>query len=510
MKTAAVLIFCGVLALLAVRAARLHIADTYLDPIARVDAQDEAMYASSALRMASRGNWMTPMYQGRYALYKPPLLVWLAGASVKVLGGSTLALRLPAMLAGALTALLMFWWTRSLAAVLLLVSSHLWFVLHGLCLTDGLLTAFVTAAAYALATDPRLDGRRARFTLIAAIVGAVMVKSVAGGLPVLILLAFCALSKRGERPSWGIVAGVLVTAGALVLPWCLYQLAVHGKWFWNEFVLSEIFTYGVSSPIQTTAENPAVFYLKRLLLFDPVLAVLALPGIWYAWRRRQMVLVAWIAVVFGMALLWSYRNATYLAPALPALAIVGGRMLRGKTGLAAAALALAVKLAFPAQPWGIELRPGVLHPSVALLDGYTQLHRGRELILVDPFEGFYSSALPLPKVRYCFVNAAGVPPQGPLDLRQLGILVSAEEFTRIDDLRPAWRARLGEWKLDSDEPIATAIVARSREEVARLIAARPETDFLLPEGYRSTAPGHAAGASAGSFFLALGNGVDLH
>jgi hypothetical protein len=346
--------------------------------------------------------------------------------------------------------------------------------------------------------------------MILAIAGAVMVKSVAGALPVFILLTYCAVSKRGERPSWGVVLGVLTVAGLLVLPWCLYQLAVHGKWFWSEFVLSEIFTYGVSSPIQTTQENPVLFYLKRLFLLDPVLAALAVPGIWYAVRKRQMVLAAWIAVVFGAAFLWSYRNVTYLAPALPALAIVGAGVLRGRVATMALAAVFLVKAAFPAQPWGIELRPGVLHPSVTLLDDYTRLGRGRELILVDPFEGFYSAVLPLPKVRYCFVNSAGVPPQGPLDLHHLGILVSADEFARMGQLRPEWRERLREWRLDSEEPIAAGIVARSREEVAALIAAHPETDFLLPEAYRGSVAGHAAGESAGGFFFALSGGVDLH
>ena len=102
MRSAAALIFVAVVLLLGVRAAQLHLADTYLDPIGKVDAQDEAMYASNAIHMAQHGNWMTPMYQGRFALYKPPLLAWLAGISAKLFGTSALALRLSAILAGVL------------------------------------------------------------------------------------------------------------------------------------------------------------------------------------------------------------------------------------------------------------------------------------------------------------------------------------------------------------------------------------------------------------------------
>src|SRR5439155_12402372 len=133
-------------------------------------------------------------------------------------------------------------------------------------------------------------------------------------LPVLMLLLVCALAKRGERPPWSRVLGVMVAAGAMVMPWCLYQLAMHPRWFWSEFVLSEILTYGVSSPIQTTQENQVLFYLKRFFAMNPILAILSVPALWHSWRRRELVLLAWLIVVFGTAFLWSYRNITYLAP----------------------------------------------------------------------------------------------------------------------------------------------------------------------------------------------------
>ena len=139
------------------------------------------MYAHSAIRMAQKGGWLTPMYQGRYGLYKPPLLAWAAGASAKISGRSAWALRLPVMIAAALTACLAFLWGRNAVAVLLLVSDRLWFVLSTLCLTDGLLVAFVTGAAYCLWRDPKLESRPARWGFAVLTAAAVMVKSVAGG-----------------------------------------------------------------------------------------------------------------------------------------------------------------------------------------------------------------------------------------------------------------------------------------------------------------------------------------
>ena len=241
MRPALLLVFAAALALLSVRAAHLHIADTYLDPIGKVDAQDEAMYASNALHMARHGDWLTPFYQNRFALYKPPLLAWLAGAFARIGGPSAFVLRLPVMLFAALTACLLFAWRSELdaglVAVLLLLSDRLWFVLSSLCLTDSLLAAFLAVAAFCLFADPRLESPRARHGFVLATAASIMVKSVAGILPLFVLLAFCALAKPENRPPWRRIGGIVLFAALLVLPWGLYQLAVHPRWFWNEFVL---------------------------------------------------------------------------------------------------------------------------------------------------------------------------------------------------------------------------------------------------------------------------------
>ena len=68
-------------AVLFIRAARVGLAGDYLDPVAKISAQDEALYSHSAMRMAQRGDWLTPRFLERFALYKPPLTIWLAAVS---------------------------------------------------------------------------------------------------------------------------------------------------------------------------------------------------------------------------------------------------------------------------------------------------------------------------------------------------------------------------------------------------------------------------------------------
>src|ERR1035441_3513168 len=111
--------FCAVallaLACLLVRAARVGMAGDTIDPVGKIAAQDEAYYANQAIAMAHDGGWLTPRFMGRYALFKPPLLVWAAAVSAKLFGVSRLSLRLPVALFCALALGLIFLWAGELA-----------------------------------------------------------------------------------------------------------------------------------------------------------------------------------------------------------------------------------------------------------------------------------------------------------------------------------------------------------------------------------------------------------
>jgi hypothetical protein len=126
------------------------------------------------------------------------------------------------------------------------------------------------------------------------------------------------------------------------------------------------------------------------------------------------------------------------------------------------------------------------------------------LIVVAPDDEFYAAALPLPKVRYCFINPAATPPP---HYTYLGISVTGAQFAELELWEPRFRSRLALWKLDSGDPIATAILARSEPDVLQLIAARPHADFYLPAGLRAAAEPMSARThrvspvSASRFFL---------
>jgi len=486
------------------RAQRVGLAGDYLDPIRKITAQDEALYGASAIRMATEGGWLTPRFMGRYALYKPPLLIWGAAAGWRALGASRVALRLPAMLACALALGLIFLWTAEMStplaavgAALLVASNHLWHVLGTLCMTDALLLAFSIAALYALFRDPWLESRASLWGFAGAVAAAILTKSVAGAIPLAVLALYALAAPPKYRPRWTRVALAAGLSLALAAPWFVYQLAVHGRWFFAEQVMVEILGYGAAAPPQTSQENQAMFYLMRLALLDPVLAAVfavSLPGLVRALRQRSpgaVLIGCWLAVLGVAVLAWQYRNATYLLPMAPPMAMAAAaygpfsEAHYSRWLVATAVVAALAKLATPSMPWGLSYARGTVQPLAPLVSSYCERNRASELIIVGMQDDLYAAALPLAGLRYCLIGTPGAAGPYAMDFGSMGIAVTAEQFNHLDQWRPQFHQRLHEWGLESDAPIGTLILAASVADLAELIRAHPYTDFLVPDRYRA-------------------------
>jgi 4-amino-4-deoxy-L-arabinose transferase-like glycosyltransferase len=497
--------FAGVvlisLILLGVGVERASVGTVYSDPVAKIRAQDESMYANMALRQASTGDWLTPKVMGRYLLQKPPLLTWLAGLSLKFFGTSLFALRLPALAAAIFCTVVVFALARGSgspmpgwAAVLLLLSNSLWHIFARLCYTDMLLVGCITGSVATFLYDPLLERRRSLWGFAAFCATAVMAKNTAGLLPFVIVAVYWILADRSRRPSPARITLALALSVALVAPWHIYQIVAHRQWFWSDYVQTQLLVFGLHPPAQSSTESQLAFYSKRLILTDPVLFVLlivAIPFLIRDVRRRAAtmpaVILAWLAVTVGALLLFRYRNLPYalylIPPACLAAAVYGPVFSRrsSKISLAALVLVFALKCFSPGQPWGITFGAAEPLPAVAALHSYYELARPNELILVDSDDDLYAAALPLPRVRYCFLDPDNVVSKYAPHYATLGITLTEEEFENLDYLEPAYEARLKEWGLDSPEPIGTAIVITSRAMLPRLFRAYRNSDFYVSD-----------------------------
>jgi 4-amino-4-deoxy-L-arabinose transferase-like glycosyltransferase len=474
---------------------RASVGTAYSDPFSRIRAQDECTYANSALSLAHQGSWLTPKVLGRYLLFKPPLLLWMAGFSLKVFGQSLWSLRLPALSAGVCVAVIVFWWTRrehsiwiAYAAVALFLSNPLIHIFARLCYTDMLVLACISGAAAFLYADPSLSRLSSLWGFGAFVSAGVMAKSVAGLLPLFVLLFFWMLVRRFSLSRFAFVTSI---AAAIIAPWHIYQFVVHRQWFWADYVQIQLLGFGIQPPA-SSSESQAVFYFKRLFLCDPVLAILlltALPFLISALRGRSQVLpallTAWLAIATSALLLFRFQNLPYAILLIPPACLIaatynpvfsGGR---AKWGVLALCAMFAVKSSQPGKIWGLSFGAVEPIPAVAALRSYYELGRSNELILADSDDYFYASSLPLPRIRYYFRVQDDVLPKFIPHYVNLGIMLTEAEFERLPELEPVYASRLRNWGLDSTEPIGTAILGSSDDALVHLAKARPGSDYYV-------------------------------
>jgi hypothetical protein len=402
-------------------------------------------------------------------------------------------------------------------AAALLLSNHLWNTLAALSMTDGLLVAFYIAAFYAIFCGPWLESRPALFGFSGAVAAAILTKGIAGLLPVCVLGLYWLAARRQERPAFRRVCLAATLALALAAPWFVYQFAVHPRWFWTEHIAIQILGFGAGAPPQTSRENPALFYLMRLAATDPLLlaaAAAAMPAFLRDLRGRRtapVLLAAWIALTLAAMLAWQYRNASYLLPLVPALALLAAAWGPFRTRQAAPwmlvvlAAGFLVKSSAPELPWGLDYRAGTVVRTAPILSAYCAQARGNELIILDVADNLYATVLPLARLRYVIVAPVEAP-AGPFTthFEELGIMVTVDQSNHLARYTPAFRNRLREWGLDSGAPIATVITAHSAADLTALVHAHPESDFLISAYYRKaveSAPQEIVGATADYLLL---------
>jgi hypothetical protein len=405
---------------------RTEPAQAWIDPWARIPAQDEALYSHAALRMAAGESWLTPHFLGRKLLVKPPLALWVSALSHRL----GLGLRTPHILAAAGVATLVYSYAGPVG-FLLLASRGYWRERAGLLMMDDLLILLYLMSLALLLRDPRLD-RKLSPWLFGALVGlAIMTKWFAGLLPLALLL--------WTRPPLKRVASVMAALIVVALPWHLYQYIVNGEWFLAEYIGVELLTYATRAPVQSTSESTADFYFARAAWLLPCL----LPALWSYWRKRSTPLPAlWCALCLAATLAYGYHNASYLLPLAPALLLIPSTWLSWHW--------LPLAMLFSSGP--------ALAPAAAPGDRLM----GREALHLDVSDQFRTSLARGATVRY-LLFLDHLPPNGPLDFEARGIAKPVKAFVR------------------SPGPEVDVVLTPNLSSLQELIASSPQRDFILPE-----------------------------
>lgn len=196
---------------------------------------DESRLAINAAEMSQSGNWLMTTFKGQADLYntKPPLMIWLQTLSIKCFGLSPLSIRLPSVLAGIATAMLVFAYTykhsknivTSGFAMACLLSSQAWIQVH-CSITgdyDALLSCLLLLSMYYWSNH--LDNNRSKYWYlhIGCMALAIMTKSSAALVffPIITLQTFW--QKRSWSSVWKSIVSILLACIPMVLYVCIRE-----------------------------------------------------------------------------------------------------------------------------------------------------------------------------------------------------------------------------------------------------------------------------------------------
>ena len=293
---------------------------------------DEGYYAAVAAEMNRRGEWITPLYNGRPWFEKPILIYWLMKPSL-TLFGDAVGPRLPSVVATALLYALCAGFARRRLSEeaarwtpIVLGSSLLVVGAGRMALTDPPFVLALTAAFF-LFWESLVGERRVGWRVAsAACLGvAVLGKGPVAGLLFLPVLGWTYWRQPSLRPAFrgGWVLGVVAFA-LVVASWYVPCYLANGQEFVREFLIKQNLGRFQGGDAAHTIKP----YLLGWLFYPLLLAVGFAPWWWFlrrAWARSSPVegyLKAWAVVVLAFFTISSAKLPHYVLPALSPLGLL--------------------------------------------------------------------------------------------------------------------------------------------------------------------------------------------
>jgi len=308
---------------------------------------DEPRFALVAQDMLRTGDWLIPRVGGDLYADKPPLFFWLIAAATALTGSLRVGFLLPSLLAGLGTLLLTYDLLRrargrevglAAAFVLLLTFQFVWQA--RLAQIDAVLCFLTTLSLYGLLRHHCLGPTRGWYLAGWAAAGLGVITKGVGFLPLLALVPFVLLARRGW-PATAKRIGSLGVAGVAAM------LVAIGLWFVPMIVATsaggELLDYRNEILFHQTLTRysgawhhaaPVYYYFVEIIPFFWLPLVALVPWLlprWLAAFREQdtmtATLLSWVAIVALFFTTSSGKRGLYVLPAVPALVMAAGPWL---------------------------------------------------------------------------------------------------------------------------------------------------------------------------------------
>ncbi len=299
---------------------------------------DEGIYANVNLELWRSHDWTKLTYFGQNFLEKPPLQFWLTWPLIGLLGPTELAMRLWPVAAGVATAVLLGWWAwqasrnRWLAWLVAIIFISGRFVVNHAFRTgdlDGLLTWFI---AFALYSYWRAADRPRWWIGWGAATGlAIMTKSLAGLIPIMVAGLDILVGWRWKTLTWKHVSWGALALAVIAAPWHLVETIRFGQTFWRDYLGFHVLERAAEPLFNRTAWwwywSAIRTQFFPFSLFLPLALVLAIRRAWLDRSSLDRLLVIWFFVVLTVFSIIQTRREWYILPLYPAAALLVGRMI---------------------------------------------------------------------------------------------------------------------------------------------------------------------------------------
>jgi len=308
---------------------------------------DEPRFALVAQDMLRSGDWWIPRIGGDLYADKPPFFFWLLATAIAATGSLRIGFLLPSLLAGIGTTLLVYDLVRRARGreaalcggfVLLLTFQFSWQMRHAQI--DGVLCFLTTLSLYGLLRHVLLGPAPRWFIAGWAAAGLGVITKGVGFLPLLALVPFAVVARRGWPVPVRGVAG-LSLAGVLAM------LVAIGLWFVPMMVVTsaggDLLAYRNEILFKQTVtryadawhhHEPFHYFLTNVIpiLWLPLIALV--PWLWPRWRAAlrerdtyTAVLLGWVVLVVLFFSFSAGKRGVYVLPAVPALAMAAAPWL---------------------------------------------------------------------------------------------------------------------------------------------------------------------------------------
>jgi 4-amino-4-deoxy-L-arabinose transferase-like glycosyltransferase len=388
---------------------------------------DEATYAQVAHEALASHRVFDLTWNGAPYVKKPPMLFWLVAGSFRLLGESEVSARLPSVIAGVGTLVLIYFiavpvigrFGAFLASVLPL--GFYFFIARGgrECATDAPLIFFSTLAIFALARGPQ---KRLWLSVSGAACGcAILSKGLAGVLPLIVaggaFVFLPGFSGAGLGSLIWIVAAATLTAG----PWYIYEALFNYPTFLANFIGYETLRRVTTrlEDDQLGSDFALVTFVSELRYLWPLLLPLAALTVG-AWRKglagalRRVpaaiwLWLWWLGITLAAACAVQTRLPWYVLPALipaallaaaiPASALRHARLGQSFAPAVLAVAALLLVAVCAPQRWNI-INHSEDRQRAMSMPSYVLAMKARAANAADPGGELFFAGVPLPTLVY--------------------------------------------------------------------------------------------------------------